>query len=262
MAYTLAKNINENLSPEDLLYDKTVICPVCGHKFKVRALKKFSYRIIDKSSDFFINYSSEKLNPYFYDVWLCNSCGYATMKTDFDKIRASRKELVTKNITTKWRPKNYPNVYNENIAIERFKLSLLTYTVIGAPNYMKAMNCLKLAWIYRILKDNKNELSYMEKALNGFNEAYISEDFPMYGMDRFTLMYLIGELYRRLDKDDESLLWFSNVLGSTMASSKIKNITREQRDLIKEKRTKLANINNSIEDSKKTEKGKGIFKFL
>ncbi|MDD3224200.1 MAG: DUF2225 domain-containing protein [Clostridium sp.] len=259
VAYVMVQN-NKNILPEDLLYDKTVLCPVCRNKFKARALKKFSYRIVDKSSDFFINYSAEKLNPYFYDVWLCNSCGYTTMKTDFEKIRASKKELVIKNISSKWRPKDYPNVYDENIAIERFKLALLTYTIIGAPNYMKAMNCLKIAWVYRILKDNENEVSYMEKALAGFNEAYIKEDFPMYGMDRFTLMYLIGELSRRLNKEDESLIWFSNVLGSTMASSKIKSLTRDQRDLIKEKREKNSSTDSAVKGSK--EKGTGLFKLF
>ena len=56
--------------------------------------------MIKKDSDFFIRYSL--INPYFYDVWVCNSCGYAAMKADFDTIRSLEIEQVQKSITPKW----------------------------------------------------------------------------------------------------------------------------------------------------------------
>ena len=64
------------------LFDKQVICPVCDSHFKAKTVKSKSPRIISKDSDFFIRYSVA--NPYFYDVLICNSCGYAAMRSDFE----------------------------------------------------------------------------------------------------------------------------------------------------------------------------------
>lgn len=221
----------ENLNTLNLLYDKTVKCPICDHEFKVRAVRSSSYRIEKKDSDFFIHYT--RINPYFYDVWLCNSCGYAAMKSDFSSIRSSKKELILVSISTKWHPKEYPNIYDEKIAIERYKLALINYTVINSESYKKAMNCLKIAWMYRLCGLVENENTYINNAIEGFSHAYYNEDFPMYGMDRFTVMYLIGELNRRIGNPDEALTWLGNVLISSMASQKIKDLSRTQKDLIK-----------------------------
>ena len=67
-----------------------VKCPICGKTFKTKAVKVNSPRIISKDSDFFIRYSV--VNPYFYDVWICNSCGYAAMKSDFLKVKSYEKD--------------------------------------------------------------------------------------------------------------------------------------------------------------------------
>lgn len=253
------ENINTSLS--SYLYDKTVTCPICDNNFKARSLKTSSYRIIKKDSDFFINYSI--INPYFYDVWICNSCGYTAMKVDFHKIRASQKEIIKKNITPKWHNKIYPDVYDVNIAIERYKLSLLNYTILDSPSSRKAMNCLKIAWMYRILGKTETEKLFLKNALVGFMEAYSNEDFPIYTMNKFTMMYLIGELNRRLNNFDEALRWLGDVITSIGASQRLKNIARDQKGLIVEaKKSNIAfesesKIDENIE-TKKTKK-KGFF---
>jgi uncharacterized protein len=213
------------------LYDKKVTCPVCGADFTVKAVKTSSYRMKGKDSDFFIRY--DIINPYFYDVWICNDCGYSAMKVDFDKIKSFQKNLVKSKITPKWRARTYNVPYDVNTAIERYKLSLLNYFYIESYASKKAMNCLKIAWMFRILEDTDSEQNFLSQALKNFNDAYYNEDFPIYGMDKFTIMYLIGELNRRLGNNEDALIWFSNVITSPMASPKIKNMARDQKDLIK-----------------------------
>jgi uncharacterized protein (DUF2225 family) len=247
----------ENVDISNLLYDKTIKCPICEHEFKVRSVKTSAYRVKEKDSDFFINYT--RINPYFYDVWLCNTCGYTAIKTDFEKIREIKKELIIKNISSKWSPKVYPLVYDERIAIERYKLALINYTAINAESYKKSMICLKIAWIYRILKEVENENKYIKNALDGFLEAYYKEDFPMYGMDRSTVMYLIGELHRRCSNNEEALLWFGNVITSSMSSQKIKDMARKQKDLIKSTDEKYRNADNNENQTKKKFPFLGLF---
>ncbi|EJO5348954.1 DUF2225 domain-containing protein [Clostridium botulinum] len=239
------ENSPEWLKEKSLLYDKEVTCPICGNVFKARAVKTSSYRILRKDSDLFIRYSV--INPYFYDVWLCNECGYTAMKKDFNKIKTFKIDSVKEGITPNWTSKVYPDVYNIDIAIERFQLSLLNYIVIESPASKKGFNCLKLAWMYRLKHDYNKEKLFLNEALEYIKEAYFSEDFPIYGMDRYTTMYLVGELMRRTGNTEEALRWFSSVITFPGVSSRLKNLARDQKDIIKEQMNKNnSNAENSI----------------
>jgi Uncharacterized protein conserved in bacteria len=253
----LEKSEEEKL--KSYIYDRQVTCPVCESVFKAKSVKTSSYRVIKQDSDLFINYAL--INPYFYDVWVCNSCGYSAMKNDFNKIRNFQMDAIKQKITSKWSGKNYPDVYDINIAIERYKLSLLNYFVMEAKSSKKAMNCLKLAWMYRIMENHANELVFLNQALEGFNEAYFNEDFPIYGMDKFTCMYLIGELNRRVGNNSESMSWFSKLITTQGVPQKLKDRARDQKDLIKEneeQNNKNSNTdidNSSVQEDEKPKKG-------
>lgn len=238
--------------PKNLLYDLTVSCPVCENVFQARQVKSSAYRMQKKDSDFFIRYSL--INPYFYEVYLCNVCGYAALKADFEKIREYQIEAVRKKITPRWQGRRYPEIYDADIAIERFKLSLLNSVVMEAKSSRKALNCLRLAWIHRLKEDTNNEQLFLKQAFDGFNDAYMNEDFPICGMDKFTLMYLLGELLRRLGNFDEANLWFSKVITTPGAPQKIKDMARDQRDLIKEEESEIMESpeDTSQEENKKT----------
>lgn len=216
------------------LFDKTVTCPVCNSTFKTACVKSKTPRIDSKDSDFFIRYT-KKINPYFYDVWLCNSCGYAAMKSDFENLRTFRKELVMSNVTPKWTPREYPRILDEKNAIERYKLALLNAMLTSSPDSTKAMISLKIAWMFRLLEDSNSEYTFLGQALEGFNDAYRNEPFPIYGMQRDSFMYLLGELNRRLGHDQDALLWFSKTIVNTNASYKVKEMARIGKDLIKNK---------------------------
>lgn len=242
------------LTEDMLLYDKEIVCPVCENKFLARTVKTNGYRMKRKDSDFYIKY--EIINPYFYDVLLCNVCGYAAMKADFHKLRQFEIESIQKNITPKWHGRKYPQIYDINIAIERYKLSLLNYSIMDSKSSKKAMNCLKLSWLYRDLGDTKNEELFRKNATIGFKDAYLNEQSPIYGMNSITVLYLIAELNRRSGNYDEALKYLGNVITSKDANRKIKNIAMTQKDLIKEtlnnnETTESEDVKNNTEDKKK-----------
>lgn len=213
------------------LFDKQVICPVCDSHFKTKTVKSKSPRVMAKDSDFFVRYSV--VNPYFYDVCICNSCGYAAMKSDFEKLKSHKKELVLSNVTTKWKPREYPDILDEKLAIERYKLALLNAVLIDLPDSTKAMISLKIAWMNRLLDDTTQESLFLKQALDGFSDAYIKEIFPMYGLQKDSLMYLLGELNRKLENYQNALLWYSKTIVSTNSSYKVKEMARIGKDLIK-----------------------------
>lgn len=225
------------------IYEKEVSCPVCNNVFKAKAVKTSSYRLASKDSDLFMRFAL--INPYFYDVWICDNCGYAALKNDFGRLSDFQINAIITEVKAKWKGRKYPEEYNEDIAIERYKLALLNYIVIGAKSSKKAMTCLKIAWMYRLKTDTENENIFLSESLKGFEDAYLNEDLPIYGMDKFTLIYLIGELNRRLDEDEKALKWFSEVITSKGVSTKLKDLARDQKDLIKEKQ--------AIEESKSIE---------
>lgn len=213
------------------LFDKQVICPVCDSHFKTKTVKSKSPRVVSKDSDFFVRYSVA--NPYFYDVWICNSCGYAAMKSDFEKLKPHKKDLVLSNVTPKWKPREYSDILDEKLAIERYKLALLNAVLINLPDSTKAMISLKIAWMNRLLENSDQERLFLKQALEGFNDAYMKEIFPIYGLQRDSLMYLLGELNRRLGNDQDALVWYSKTIVSTNSSHRVKEMARIGKDLIK-----------------------------
>ncbi len=262
-----------------LIYDITVTCPVCDHTFKEKAVKTSSYKIDSKDSDLFIRYSI--INPYFYEVWICPSCGYSSIKVDFDKINQNQKELILKNISPKFRNKIYTTPYDVNIAIERYKLALINSVFMESKASRKAMVCLKLAWMYRLLnndKPNKDETKFLEQALKGFENAYLTEYFPLYGMDKFLCMYLIGELNKKTGNYDEALSWLSSVIIGKNVKQNLKELARTERDAIKEELSLREEIKTSslsgnislelsdelseIEPAKKKERTSSILQFF
>ncbi|MGL5068936.1 MAG: DUF2225 domain-containing protein [Sarcina sp.] len=231
------KNNNNSIEEEKkLLFEKKVVCPVCNNHFKSKAVKVNAPRIERKDSDFFSLYKS--VNPYFYDVWICNNCGYSALKIDFEHIKGKQIDFVLNNIKPRWTAKNYPQVYDVYIALDRYKLALITSTIIKKKSSTKGMICLKIAWMYRILENNTLENEFLEKALSSFEDTYLNESLPVYGMQKANLLYVIGELHRRLGNFDVAIKNFSFVLIDEIASHRLKELTRDMRDLIKEAKDK------------------------
>ena len=219
-------------SQAEMLYDKTYNCPICNNSFKARAVKSGKARLIKLDTDFMPLY--DKINPLFYDVIICPKCGYGAMISYFEKIKQFQVKLILDNITSKFRYKQYPDVYDLDIAIERYKYSLLNSIVKNAKNSEKAYNCLKLSWMYRLKKDETNEKKFLEQAYIGFKQAFETEPFPICNMDQNTLMYLIGECARRLGNKSEALLWYGKVLVSRNVKPRIKELARDQKDYVKQ----------------------------
>lgn len=224
------KNDKDTIDTKNLFF-KEILCPVCENKFKTLAVKVDAPRVKSRDSDLFIRYSSE--NPYFYEVWVCPNCGYSALKVDFEKIRKYQKDLVREKITSKWINREYPLPFNEKVAIERYKLALLNAVVTESKESTKAIICLKIAWMYRLLSEEDNEKNYLSQALLSFNDTYINEKLPVYGLDRFSIMFLIGEINRRIGEEKTALRWFSEVITSIGSPQKVKEMARDGKDKIR-----------------------------
>lgn len=221
----------KNTSPAAFLYDRKVVCPVCNKEIFIRSVKSSGIRVLSRDTDFMIAYNEP--NPLFYDAWMCKHCGYTALSSKFNAINNKQTLLVKQNITTKWRfDKMYPEVYTADTAMEMYQLALLNAVTIQAKDSEKAMICLKLSWICRVKGDAQREKKFQTSAVQGFIRALESERFPIFGLDEVGTEYLVGEIYRRLGDNNNALLWFSRVLGSRHAKPRIKDMARDQKDVI------------------------------
>jgi uncharacterized protein (DUF2225 family) len=215
----------------DYLYLKSFKCPVCYKNFHSTQAQRRRLRLTSSEMDLRAVYVP--LDPMYYDVLICSFCGYAAMQETFEKITPKQKDRVKENITSKFRPKEYPLILSTEQAIERYKLALLNALIKDVKNSEKGYLCLKIAWLYRDMKDEKNELIFIENAHKGFAEALSKESLPVFGMDDTTLMYIVGELSRRLGRHNEALKLMSDVIVTRGASERLKDRARDVRDLIK-----------------------------
>lgn len=231
------QNVTSQPTTQDCIYERKVECPVCYNQISIRSVKTSCIRVLSKDSDFMQYYKDP--NPMFYDAWVCLKCGYAALSSKFNIISEKQKKLIKENITTKLKPnRTYPAVYDIDTAIEMHQLALLNTTIKIGRDSEKAFICLKLAWLYRLKKDENTEYAFLFQALKGFLMAYENESPPIAGLDESSLEYLIGELYRKLDNDSCALKWFSKVLYNPNAKAKIKDMARDQKEYIRELQNK------------------------
>lgn len=227
----------KELSEEDLLFDKTYTCPVCDMEFKSKMLRTGKTKLISTDSDLRPRYQG--LDPLKYDAILCPKCGYASLNRFFNFMMASQAKMIKEQITANFNYKPEDGkIYSYDEAITRHKMALLNTVVKKGKTSERAYTCLKLAWLFRgqreeLMKGDydkqevneiyKEELECLQNAHEGFISAFSKEEFPMCGMDQYTVMFLVAELARRIGNTAEAKRWVSKVLVARDANKRIKD---------------------------------------
>lgn len=224
-------DVSEIKEIEKGLYFKAYKCPVCGAETKAPAIRSSSVRLVQTESDFMPVYKDP--NPLYYYVNFCKLCGFAAIPATEKTLNAKQKKLIHDKIGVKWKfDKQYPAYYNPETAIEIHKLALYNAVVAGEKEGIKSVICLHIAWLYRILKDEENEKTFLNMARDGFERAYSSESEPIGGLDKSSQQYLVGELMRRTGNMTGALNWLKLVIIDRDAKEKIKDMARTQKDRI------------------------------
>lgn len=218
----------------EFLYDKDVKCPVCTKNFKVTKIKSKGCKVSSRDSDFCVYY--EGLNPLFYDIWVCENCGYASQGEKFEEINSKDSRTIHENIAPKWNKRSFAGERSIEMAIESFKLALLNLQLRKAKSSEIAKICIRLSWLYRMNKDEK-ELDFLKFALKYYTETYEKERFPADKLDENTCLYMIGELNRRVGNYEEAVKWLSRLISSPEARKNptLIETARDQYQLVKDK---------------------------
>lgn len=215
------------------LYNKTIKCPVCSKSFDITKVKSKASRVASRDSDFCVYY--EGINPIFYDAYVCENCGYASLSDKFETIRENDSKIIKENITPRWNKRSFVGERTVDNALEAFKLTLYNMQLRKAKSSELAKVCIRIAWMYRIKKDEK-ETDFLKFALKNYVETYEKESLPADKLDEFTCMYMIAELNRRVGNTEEAVKWFSRLISSPEArkNPSLIEMARDQFQLAKE----------------------------
>lgn len=222
---------------EELIFDKSYTCPVCNFVFKSKMVRTGKVRLVGADSDLKPKY--EGVDSLKYDAVLCPKCGYAALNRYFNFVMSSQAKEIRENVSVnfKYQPET-GGIYTYDDALLRHKMALFNAVVKNAKNSERAYTCLKMAWLCRgkreMLEEEggkkediealvNEEKELLTNAYEGFEAAFSKEDFPMCGMDQYTMQYLLAELARRIGKIDEAKRYVSKVLVARGAQKRIKD---------------------------------------
>ena len=233
---------NEN----DVLFDKSAECPVCGKGFTYRAVRTGKARPIGQDPDLRTRY--EKFDPAKYDVVVCPYCGYAVLTRYFSSLPAAQVKLLREGIGGKVHGIANNPILSYDDAIQRYQLALASSIVKHAKDSEKAFVCLKMAWVIRgkkeslpddepdydnvmsQLRDDENEA--LKAAFEGFVSARQKESFPIAGMDEITIDYLLAVLSARFEKYDVAQKLIAGILLNRTANNRIKDRARDLKEQV------------------------------
>ncbi|MEN6350834.1 MAG: DUF2225 domain-containing protein [Syntrophomonas sp.] len=221
----------------DFLYDKEVDCPMCDKKIKVRVVKRSGLRLISRDSDSLPYY--KYINPLFYDVWVCNHCGYAALESTFLKeLRSAESDAIYQRVSSHWQYREYPSIMPLEMALDRYKLALYCAEIRHAKEAEKSILLLKMAWLHRLKGNSEIERRCLAQAVAAFKVLYEKGSFPVAGMDESALVYMLADLYHRIDEEKECLIWLGILLNDRQAKAALKEKGRDLKYLISEEKKK------------------------
>lgn len=247
------QDVVPEFSEADILFDKTMTCPVCDQTIKARTIKTGRVKLISADTDLRPKY--QDVDSLKYDAIVCPKCGYAALRRFFNYMTSGQAKLIKEKISSNFRGINQEmEIYSYDDAIARHKLALVNAIVKNSKLSERAYICLKTGWLYRGKRESlpastpdynqvtaqlqKEEDEFIEKAYRGFKEAFAKESFPMCGMDEVTCTYLVADLARRSGEFDDASRWISRVLISRNANDRIKDKARDIKELIRENNTR------------------------
>lgn len=247
----MEKEVKEtNLQETDFLFTKNVCCSVCGQTFQTRVVKSGNLRRLEP--DFDLRPKFRNIDALKYEVYSCPHCGYSAIGRYFENLTKGQIQLIREQVCEKFRPTEQgpQDTYTYETAIARFKLALYNSEVKRAKLSEKAYTCLKISWLYRSLADQmpqdsaeqkekkaeirKQEEAFYKKAFESFQTVIATEDFPICGMDSFTMDYLLAALACHFKEYSYASKAIGNILSSQTADRRIKDKALDVKTMIVE----------------------------
>lgn len=231
----VGENLENGLTP---FYDKKETCLLCSKEFTTKKIRSKFVKVEETDSDFFVETVSQKLNPVLYYIAVCPNCGYSFNEHSSNFFPPLVKEQIKKEIGSRWKFKKLSEERTITHSIISYKIAIYIGHLKKERAIVMAGMCIRLAWLYRMLQNIENEVRFLRLSLEFYQESFAIGDYQRMNFSEMKLLYIIGELYRRIGDNSQAIKFFSKV--TTHPNGKyetvIKEKAREQWYLIREKR--------------------------
>jgi hypothetical protein len=200
--------------PDDFI-TKDLTCRLCGKQFNSLVVRKSAQPVLKTDSDFCIHYERE--TPYFYNVFVCPACGYAFLESFEKKPGTKMREKLTPL------PDFFSDKRDAPTAQLAYKRAIECAKMQKESDMVLASLYLQLSWIMRVKGDEKAEKEAQGEALAYYKGVYEESDLE----DASRVMYLIGELNRRLGYLKEAVYWYSRVANDKNSNQATRRMARD-----------------------------------
>ncbi|PLR79402.1 DUF2225 domain-containing protein [Bacillus sp. V3-13] len=194
------------------LYDKSCQCMMCKKSFTTKKIRSRFVKVKEYESDFKPVYESVENNPLLYYINVCPHCGFS-FSDDFSPFfPPGAKKTITEKVSNKWVPHEFGHQRSIGTSINAYKLGSYCATLKKEKHIIVAGIYMRLAWLYRALNNGTQEQRFMKLAVHEYKESFTADDFQGTQVSETRLLYLIGELSRRIGDEDQAVKYFSKVI--------------------------------------------------
>ena len=212
------------------LYSIKVKCCNCEREFSTSRVRPSLKMAIRRDTDFCSYYKAE--NPDYYVVRVCPTCGFASTENSADKLNDVQRKSFTEQVGKRWKSRDFGDERSWEVALETYKLALLCAQSINDKDRIIASLLHHIAWLYRYKGETAQEQRFLRYSLDAYVKVY--ERDGMGGNDA-RLMYLIGELNRRIGEFSAAVMWFSRLINDQkIIDAAMIRAAREQWALLRE----------------------------
>lgn len=214
----------------DPIYDKTTQCLFCSYSFKTKKVRSRFTRPVHTETDFCTTYKQEEYSPLLYVVTVCKKCGFSFSDQFNPHFKPDVRKLIQKELVDRWTPQDYTKKRTLKEAINAYKLCIYSATLKQERPVVLAGLYLRLVWLYRKEGNKEQEQRFMRLCESMYKKAYRDDDLANSDMSTLKVLYLIGEINRRLDNYPEAIRYFSRVVErqGTDFDPKMVEMAREQ----------------------------------
>jgi len=189
------------------LYQTKLVCVCCEAEFVTSRVRPSLKRAIRSDTDFCAYFKS--VNPDYYVVRVCPFCGFASTENSNARLVDWQRSAYLERVGKHWRMRDFGGERSAEDALACYKLALLCAQIIKEKDRVMAGILHHIAWLYRYEGNAEQERRFLQYALEAYIKTYQSERELM---SNARLLYLIGELNRRIGNFNEAVRWFGRVV--------------------------------------------------
>ncbi|MDW0110961.1 DUF2225 domain-containing protein [Sporosarcina aquimarina] len=200
-------------------YDKHTACLNCKVPFTTTKVRSRFVRVSSTDSDFKPNYLDPAVNPLFYNIAVCPTCGFSFTDDFSPNFAQGTKEQIESMITAGWKPHSLGGIREIEEAISSYKLGYLSAMVKKEKALTIAGITIRTAWLYRIQENHEEEHRFLTLARNLYEEAYIAGDHIGTQMSETRVLYMVAECSLRIGDSEKATQFFSKIIENQRTST-------------------------------------------